>query len=67
MQKIALKIAEIIRLNIETTKINDINITVSIGITVNNESKNEFDTLFKEADSALYTAKKNGRNRIVLF
>lgn len=63
----AFKVTEILRMDIEKTEVNGINITVSIGISLNNEHKNEFDTLFKEADSALYTAKHKGRNKTVLF
>jgi diguanylate cyclase (GGDEF)-like protein/PAS domain S-box-containing protein len=63
----ALNIAEKIRCDIETTKINGVNITVSIGVSINKDNKNEFDVLFKEADSALFKAKKNGRNRAILY
>lgn len=63
----ALSVAEKIRGDIETTKINGINITVSIGISINKDDKNEFDILFKEADSALYKAKNTGRNRVMLY
>lgn len=63
----ALRVAEAIRADIEVTKINDINVTVSIGISINKGDKNKLDTLLKEADSALYKAKKSGRNTIVLY
>lgn len=63
----ALNVAEKIRCDIETTEINGINITVSIGLSINKDNKNEFDVLFKEADSALYKAKKNGRNTTILY
>ncbi|MFT6123417.1 MAG: diguanylate cyclase (GGDEF)-like protein, partial [Oleiphilaceae bacterium] len=63
----ALSVAEKIRGDIETTKINGINITVSIGVSVNKDDKNEFDVLFKEADSALYKAKNKGRNKTILY
>ena len=63
----ALNIAEKIRCDIEATKINGINITVSIGVSINKDNKNEFDVLFKEADSALYKAKNTGRNRAILY
>ena len=63
----ALNAAEKIRCDIETTEINGINITVSIGLSINKDNKNEFDVLFKEADSALYKAKKNGRNTTILY
>lgn len=63
----ALKIAEKVRVDIEATEIKGIHITVSIGISINKDDKNEFDVLFKEADSALYEAKKKGRNRTQLY
>lgn len=63
----AIKVAEVIRVDIEKTEIKGIHITVSIGVSLNKEDKNEFDILFKEADSALYIAKNGGRNKTVLF
>jgi diguanylate cyclase (GGDEF)-like protein len=63
----AFKVAEAIRVDIETTNFKGIGITVSIGVSLNKEDNNEFDILFKEADSALYIAKKGGRNKSVLF
>lgn len=66
-EKNACKVAEAIRVDIETTQFKGISITVSIGVSLNKEDNNEFDVLFKEADSALYIAKKEGRNKSVLF
>jgi diguanylate cyclase (GGDEF)-like protein len=66
-EKDALNISEKIRTDISKNTINDINVTVSIGVSLNNANKNEFDVLFKDADSALYKAKNMGRNQIVLF
>jgi diguanylate cyclase (GGDEF)-like protein len=63
----ALRVAEKIRNDIEATKINGIYITVSIGISTNKNEGNEFNALFKAADSALYKAKKAGRNTSILF
>ena len=63
----AFKVAEAIRVDIETTDFKGISITVSIGLSLNKNDNNEFDILFKEADSALYVAKKGGRNKSVLF
>lgn len=64
--KHAQQIAETIRKDIASTEINGIHITVSIGVTTNKQSINDFAVLFKEADMALYTAKRQGRNRTVL-
>ena len=63
----AFKVAETLREDIENSKINDISITVSIGICMNKNSKNVFDTLFKQADLALYDAKNSGRNKTVVY
>jgi diguanylate cyclase (GGDEF)-like protein len=66
-KKNAFKFAESLRITIEETKINGINITVSIGISLNNEHSNQFEALFKEADTALFKAKGSGRNKTILF
>lgn len=63
----ALKLAEIIRTDVQKTKLKDINITVSIGVSITTDNKYEFDILFKEADSALYRAKDQGRNRTIVY
>lgn len=69
----AYKLAETIRANIERealehkySKVNDV-ITVSIGISsLMNEALNDSD-LFKQADIALYQAKADGRNQVVIY
>lgn len=43
-----------------------VKVTGSIGITCTTENKVSFESLYKAADEALYTAKSNGRNCIVL-
>jgi diguanylate cyclase len=43
-----------------------LNITVSIGIAAYPETLKNLDKLIEQADTALYTAKRNGRNRVVL-
>lgn len=71
----AFKVAETLRVDIETSDIKGIQVTVSIGVSLNkpssmnndNSDKNEFDTLFKQADSALYRAKHEGRNQTTLY
>lgn len=68
----ALKVAETLRLDVERSDIKGIKITVSLGISLNQLDSNkhdhhEFDTLFKQADSALYDAKHKGRNKSVLY
>jgi diguanylate cyclase (GGDEF)-like protein len=51
---------------IATITVNDIPVTVSIGFTLNDGSKS-YDVLCHEADTALYQAKTNGRNRSEIF
>ncbi len=41
------------------------NITVSIGYTISNENNRDMSLLFKQADEALYNAKKSGRNKVL--
>jgi diguanylate cyclase len=43
-----------------------INITISIGIAIYPDTTDDFVKLKEEADSALYKAKKTGRNKVVL-
>lgn len=42
-------------------------ITLSAGVAVYPEHGKDFDTLFKNADAALYVAKHKGRNRVEVF
>ena len=60
----ALKIADKLRCAVERHK-KILPITMSFGV-VEYEEGEEFDTLFKRADDALYRAKENGRNRVEL-
>ncbi len=62
------KIAERIREAIESVEFEQIGtITVSIGISIEDEKDYSFDTLFKRADEALYKAKRTGKNRSILY
>lgn len=47
-------------------KVDNIPVNVSIGVTMNNGSQDLYD-LTKQADSALYKAKNNGRNRTEFY
>jgi diguanylate cyclase (GGDEF)-like protein len=44
-----------------------IHITLSAGVAVYPEHGKDYDTLFKNADAALYVAKHKGRNRVEVF
>ena len=63
----AARIAENIRMSVENTSMEGINITISIGIaSINKEKRDSFDSLFSRSDAALLEAKKSGRNKIVV-
>jgi diguanylate cyclase (GGDEF)-like protein len=63
----AVRIAEAIRISIESATMEEANITVSIGIaSVNKDNREGFDSLFNRADAALLIAKKSGRNKVVI-
>jgi len=59
--------AELIRRGVEKSLPENIPVTISIGISELNEFNQDFVSLFKQADSALYQAKKNGRNQVVSY
>jgi diguanylate cyclase (GGDEF)-like protein len=59
--------AQAVRETIEQLKPAGLDITVSVGISSLNGEKKNLDQLIAEADSALYQAKHEGRNRVVRF
>jgi len=68
-KSLALEIAERIRKNVEGHPFNlsigeKISITVSIGVASYPETTKDIDKLVEEADTALYDAKRSGRNRV---
>ena len=68
----AKELAEVIRQRIGEYpfdfKGNSISVTLSVGgVSVRNENARQFDTLFALADSALYEAKNEGRNRVNFY
>lgn len=64
----ALVLAEKLRMTIEKTAIeidgNSIKVTVSIGVATKKNKKQSVSDILKEADTAMYRAKKEGRNRV---
>ena len=66
--KTAKEIAEDLRINVENYNDSKIpHFTISIGIASVTEYENELDMIITKADSALYEAKNNGRNRVLIF
>lgn len=62
----AQKKAEILRKKIEILNPIDIGVTASFGISALNKTHTSFEALIRDADSALYKAKNNGRNCVVV-
>ncbi|MEJ2621094.1 MAG: GGDEF domain-containing protein [Candidatus Thiodiazotropha sp.] len=61
-------LAERIRKNIEALRIDalkDLQVTLSLGVSMMNDGDTT-ESLFKRADEALYTAKNQGRNQVVM-
>lgn len=68
-QQVAEKILDDIRqLNLPHLKSSEGKVTLSLGIAMHfDNSPESFETLIKQADSALYLAKQNGRNRLEIY
>ncbi|MCB2290068.1 diguanylate cyclase [Clostridium sp. CS001] len=65
----ALEVAERLRLAVETYTFTildgvKINITISIGSATYPDNVNDLEDVIKQADTALYTAKRSGRNKV---
>ena len=58
------EIAERLREAVEQSKPGGVHVTVSIGLSAGRGEDVDYDSLFKAADSALYEAKRAGRNRV---
>jgi len=68
----AIEIAERLRRKVETHKFNisdkvNLTITISIGVATYPDTTNKTDYLLEDADTALYEAKRTGRNKVVLY
>jgi diguanylate cyclase (GGDEF)-like protein len=57
-------IAERLRAKIASNKIGGVNVTASIGVAATKENQFSAELLLKAADSALYHAKRNGKNAV---
>jgi len=70
-------VAERLRSAVENKKINieeyniegvkEISVTISIGVSEYKKTNKDVQTLYENADSALYEAKTGGRNRVVIY
>lgn len=68
----AVEIAERLRRNVENSVFiiadnKSINITISIGVSSYPEKTSQINNLIENADTALYQAKRTGRNKVVLY
>jgi diguanylate cyclase (GGDEF)-like protein len=66
----AMQIAERLRASVEGTPIDvsdqELNVTVSIGVSRKDENTLQLETLIARADQAMYIAKHKGRNRVAI-
>lgn len=53
--------------DINISEIDKLNVTISVGVSSFNENFETPQVLYEKADSALYEAKKGGRNRVVIY
>jgi predicted signal transduction protein with EAL and GGDEF domain len=59
------EVAERVRGAVEQEKPGGVALTISLGVSAAHGEQVEYETLFKAADTALYAAKRSGRNRAV--
>jgi diguanylate cyclase (GGDEF)-like protein len=60
-------IAERVRAGLEESRPGGLSVTMSLGVAGTTGGAAEFEPLFRAADTALYDAKRAGRNRVVAF
>ena len=65
--RIAERIRELIRGEAISDGKREVNITISAGVTMLKEHDRNIDVLFSRADTALYSAKQQGRDRVVVL
>jgi diguanylate cyclase (GGDEF)-like protein len=63
----AQRLAERARLGVEESQPGGMGVTVSMGVAAAEAADVVFEPLFRSADKALYRAKREGRNRVVVF
>jgi diguanylate cyclase (GGDEF)-like protein/PAS domain S-box-containing protein len=62
--KVAQRICRAVDAERVKTKVGEVHITVSVGVTGSGQGRLTFDDAYVKADRALYTAKRAGRNRV---
>jgi diguanylate cyclase (GGDEF)-like protein len=63
-ESMAAEMAERLRLAVEAEPVGGISVTMSFGVATSGDEGFAFDSLFAQADEALYRAKASGRNRV---
>lgn len=64
--KIAADVAERLRSMLADSDTNGLKVTTSVGVAVASGGASTVESLYQEADRALYRAKRNGKNQVVL-
>ena len=62
----AMELAEALRRAVELDPVDDLDVTVSVGVSTSEGRSFDYESLFAQADAALYRAKSEGRNRVAL-
>lgn len=62
----AYHIGERVRCAVEQAEVNNVRLTISLGIAASDQNSQGKEDLIKKADLALYKAKREGKNRVIL-